>query len=75
MVDYFKGMTFTCMICGDERPNDMISVAYRPLRGLESQFPDARVNLRYCNDRVNCTATAHGPGPWPEEAANVPPAG
>ena len=53
------------MVCGDERPDPAISVAYRPMAGpLEQAFPQAKWNVRYCNDRPNCAATAHEEGPW-----------
>jgi hypothetical protein len=64
VTDFFASMTWTCMVCGDERPDAAISVAHRPLRGLEDRFPDARVNVRYCNDRPTCAAAAHAEGPW-----------
>lgn len=53
------------MVCGEERPDSAISVAHRPVRGLEDRFPaGARFNVRYCNDRPDCTARAHEEGPW-----------
>lgn len=60
----FDRMTWTCMVCGDERPDAQIGVAYRPLRGMEDGFPGTRVNVRYCTDRPACAATAHAEGPW-----------
>jgi hypothetical protein len=60
----FNAMTWTCMVCSDERPDALISVAHRPIPNLESMFPDARVNVRYCNDRPECAGVAHAPGPW-----------
>lgn len=70
MSDTFDPSTFTwiCDVCKSERPDDKIDVAYRPLRGMESMFPNARFNLKYCNDNYECIAEAHGPGPWPKEA-------
>lgn len=47
-------MTWTCMVCGDERPDALISVEHRPIPGLESMFPGTRANVRYCNDRETC---------------------
>jgi hypothetical protein len=64
-----NALTWTCMVCRDERPDAAISVAHRPLRGLEHMFPGARVNVRYCNDRPQCAATAHEPGPWRKPGA------
>lgn len=63
MID-LSALTWTCMVCGAERPDPAISVAYRPLRGMEDQFPGARWNVRYCNDRPACAAQAHAAGPW-----------
>lgn len=57
-------LTWTCMVCRDQRPDAVISVAYRPLKGMETSFPGARVNVRYCNDRPECVAYAHGDGHW-----------
>lgn len=57
--------TWTCMVCGAERPDAAISVAHRPLKGMESAFIlGTRVNVRYCNDNPECVATANEPGPW-----------
>jgi hypothetical protein len=61
---WLRTLTWTCMVCGDERPDAVISVTHRQLRGLEEQFPAARWNVRYCNDRPQCAAAAHEPGPW-----------
>jgi hypothetical protein len=53
------------MVCGAERPDAAISVAYRPVKGMEVMFPDgARTNVRYCNDNPECAAEAHAEGPW-----------
>ncbi len=59
-------MTWTCMVCHAERPDARINVAHRPIPGREARFPDgARTNVRYCNDRAVCVATATAKGPWP----------
>ena len=45
-------LTWTCHVCGDERPDDKISVFTKPL-----VFPGgvvAKQNIRYCNDRQGC---------------------
>lgn len=55
MID-LAALTWTCMVCGAERRDQAISVAYRPMRGMEAQFPAARWNVRYCNDRPTRTA-------------------
>jgi hypothetical protein len=58
-------MTWTCMVCGDERPDAAISVAHRPIPRLEDLFPDGgHINVRYCSDRPVCAAEAHAEGPW-----------
>lgn len=59
-----RTMTWTCMCCGDERPDAAIAVAYRPLKGMEHMFPGARVNVRFCADRPACAAHAYAEGPW-----------
>lgn len=64
-------MTWRCDICRQERPDNKIDVAYRPLRGLEDAFPDTRFNLKFCNDNYDCIAQAHGPGPWPPDREEV----
>lgn len=48
----FANMTWKCHICGDERPDDKISVythTNRSSNGIE--FME---NIRYCNDREKC---------------------
>jgi hypothetical protein len=60
----FESMTWSCMVCKDERPDAAISVVHRPVAGMEDMFPDARLNLRFCNDRPGCIETAHQPGPF-----------
>lgn len=65
------------MVCGDERPDLLIAVAYRPVNGyggdttqpnfgrhLANDFPATRWNVRYCLDRSSCVAEATAPGPW-----------
>lgn len=47
----FDSMTWTCHVCGDERPDAQISVATH-------QVGFAEVNVRYCNDRSECTKKA-----------------
>lgn len=60
------------MVCGEERPDAQISVAYRPILQLPDQFPECRWNVRYCNDRPACTAAACAAGPWPPAPASEP---
>lgn len=44
------GLTWKCHICGIERPDSRISVLSYPL----AKFPEATINVRYCNDNSNC---------------------
>lgn len=60
----FSAMTWTCMVCGEERPDEKISVFPRPIKGMEQSFPDSRTNVRFCNDRLECLEWAAAPGPW-----------
>ncbi|MGH2621970.1 MAG: hypothetical protein ACRDHG_15580 [Anaerolineales bacterium] len=50
-------LTWTCHVCGEERPDRFISVLSRPLNipGVTAQE-----NIRYCNDRESCVAGAQG---------------
>lgn len=55
-------ITWTCRICGDERPDSAISV-FRTDVSAENGLPAGTMqqNVRYCNDRPVCTkgATTH----------------
>lgn len=44
-------ITWTCLVCGDERPDDLISVYTTevPFAGVTM-----KINVRYCNDRPAC---------------------
>jgi hypothetical protein len=48
-------LTWTCHICGEERPDEKISVRTADLSG-EHNFPPGTMkqNVRYCNDRPAC---------------------
>ena len=52
------------MVCGIERPDDKISVAHRPIPGMEDSFPGTRVNVKYCNDNQPCIDDATSDTPW-----------
>ena len=65
-MDWSK-LTWICDICKQERPDAVIQVVHRPLRGMEDRFPDARFNLKFCTDNAECIAEAHSLGPWPKE--------
>ena len=47
-----KDLTWTCHVCGEERPDHLISVLTKPLmingRSVGNQ------NIRYCNDNNKC---------------------
>jgi len=45
-----ENLTWKCHICGEERPDNKISVVTYPLKNLEG----AERNLRYCNDKKEC---------------------
>ena len=47
--------TWPCHICGDERPDDKISVRKRTKSIGPVEFQE---NVRYCNDRDSCIAGA-----------------
>lgn len=44
--------TWKCHICGEERPDDKISVVSKPL--IINGKPVGNQNIRYCNDRPAC---------------------
>lgn len=46
-----KDITWTCHICGDERPDSKISVHSRTT--VHGNVPITE-NIRYCNDRLSC---------------------
>lgn len=47
--------TWTCHVCGDERPDEKISVQKND-RSAEYGLPAGSMveNVRYCNDRASC---------------------
>ena len=48
------GITWTCHIYKQERPDDKISVVKRPLILNGKVFEHASQNIRYCNDNKDC---------------------
>lgn len=50
---YLRSLTWTCHICGAERPDEKISVHHRPLPGKLGEW-GGRENIRYCNDDYRC---------------------
>jgi hypothetical protein len=64
-------LTWPCMVCGEWRPDALISVAHRYI----VHFPESTFTVRYCNDRPECVAFATADGPWagrPERAPERP---
>lgn len=53
-------IVWTCMVCGQWRPDALISVAHR--RTVTA--PELPFNVRYCNDRPGCVAFATAEDPW-----------
>jgi hypothetical protein len=45
--------TWTCHVCGDERPDERISV-YSTTVQIGAARIEATQNVRYCNDRPAC---------------------
>jgi hypothetical protein len=47
--------TWRCHVCGDERPNERVSVYSESnwMSGVRAKY-----NVRYCNDRPECRAGA-----------------
>jgi len=48
----FDNLTWKCHICGEERPDDKISVHTSPLICRGQSIGDQ--NVRYCNDKPDC---------------------
>lgn len=51
-------LTWECHICGEERPDDKISVVTKPLVINGQVVPGGEQNIRYCNDRPACIEAA-----------------
>jgi hypothetical protein len=49
-------LTWTCHICGSERPDSKIGVATHSL--VSPTGIEVKQNVRYCNDRPACGASA-----------------
>lgn len=49
-------LTWKCHICGEERPDDKISVLSKPL--VINGEARGQQNIRYCNDRPACVEGA-----------------
>lgn len=51
--------TWTCHICGEERPDAIISVLSFPMKDSDGKInKHATINVRYCNDKPKCLAGA-----------------
>ena len=51
--------SWTCHVCGDVRPDAMISVAKNDRSTEKGLAPGTWIeNVRYCNDRPDCVAGA-----------------
>lgn len=46
--------TWKCHVCGEERPDDKISVLSKPLIINGQVVKGGQQNIRYCNDRPAC---------------------
>ena len=46
--------TWKCHVCGEERPDDKISVLSKPIIINGQVVPGGQQNTRYCNDRPAC---------------------
>jgi len=49
-------LTWTCHVCGDERPDELIAV--HKTRWLRADRIVVQTNVRYCADRPACLAGA-----------------
>lgn len=58
-------ISWSCHVCGRERYDAHISVAYP--QSLHN--PGGVFNVRYCNDRDDCVAVAGSTSPWPPTVA------
>ncbi|MBA7528552.1 hypothetical protein ES705_20739 [subsurface metagenome] len=50
--------TWKCHICGEERPDERISVLSKPLIINGQVVLGSQQNIRYCNDRPACVEGA-----------------
>jgi len=50
--------TWKCHICGEERPDDKISVLTKPLVINGVPISGGQENIRYCNDKPACVEGA-----------------
>lgn len=50
-----EDLTWTCHVCGEERPDEFISVYTRVRDDMPFEMQE---NIRYCNDRDSCAVSA-----------------
>lgn len=74
LTDRLGPLSWTCMVCGQRRLDARISVAHVPISGMESQFPEVRINVRYCNDNNSCRNGAFAYNPMRTPLRRNPPA-
>lgn len=56
-------MTWKCHVCGDERPDDKISVhKVKDMFGIPGMMVPVEANVRHCNDRSKCCDGAESIG-------------
>jgi hypothetical protein len=53
-VNPLSGLTWTCHVCGRERPDDRISVHHVTIDNGKNDGIPITANVRYCNDRQSC---------------------
>lgn len=52
-------VTWSCLVCGQERPDEAIGVTHQPVPGAEHLFPHSvRYNVRHCIDQPACVLVA-----------------
>lgn len=56
ILDLMENVTWTCHICGAERPDHKISVLKKPLTINRQKVGEQ--NIRYCNDNIKCVKGA-----------------
>ena len=52
------GLSWTCHICKENRPDARISVLTKPVEKYKDTEMKIVENIRYCNDRPDCAAEA-----------------
>lgn len=51
-------LTWTCHVCGEERPDAFISVAKHQHQIKDAGGATMHCHVRYCNDRADCASNA-----------------